>query len=230
MKKIIVCSLVSLVGGVIIGWIFYKHIIGMILGVGLMGAIVILEFNHNQEDKTMIANFKTFLHDIYTELLVGVSFRNALEYAGRQIPSEETVFKLRVEELVSRFKYENTGDPWLQFEKEMNLDVVNQFVDVMRVSQYSGGKITSVISHTIQVISDQIDLEMEISVMVAAKKLEFYMMMIVPLAIIAALSNGEGSYMTILYTTFIGRVIMSGVLLVMCISFAIGRVIVDIEG
>lgn len=45
----------------------------------------------------------------------------------------------------------------------------DQFVDVLKATYGYGGQVTQVLKHTIKSITDEIDLELEIAIIIASK-------------------------------------------------------------
>ena len=88
---------------------------------------------------------------------------------------------------------------------------------------------TQVLKHTIKSITDEIDLELEIDIIIASKKYEFYGMIGIPFLLMGLLSYSQYAYMRVLYETLLGRIVMTIGLSLMLISYLLGKKIVEIE-
>jgi len=118
---------------------------------------------------------------------------------------------------------------WQQFSSTMDNKYITEFVDVLEVTYAYSGNIVEIIKNTIHTISDAIDLTLELQVMITAKRLEFYMMMLLPVLLLGLLSYSQYGYMSVLYQSILGRIVMTSVLIGMIVSFFIGKEIIKVE-
>ena len=78
-------------------------------------------------------------------------------------------------------------------------------------------------------ISEKIEVEKEIQVLLSAKRLEQNIMSVVPFAIICYVSAASGGYFEPLYTTSAGRIVMTVCLVVYAAAYILGRKITLIQ-
>ncbi len=218
----------------IVIYIFYRSLIMA----GLCGCIAIFVslIKHykgkgiKREDELL--SFKELLNGIYSALLSGKSLRNSLEQGISEIENlnpEDEMIPLLERLLFNIQTGESEVMAWRSFSQAIDLDACYEFVEVLEQAYKSSGQITKVINRSCQILSDKIDLQLEIEVLISEKKLEFRIMMIAPLVLLALLSSSSQAYMTVLYTTMMGRIVMSFVLLSLLLAYGLGRKIIDIE-
>jgi tight adherence protein B len=213
-----------------IGWVYYRHALGVVF---IFVFILFLNkwiIPRNSSSKVSPILFKMFLNSIYTELLIGKSFRNALCDAKENLSFENEEFIMQVDTLIKDIHFQtNEIKAWIRFSESVDLYACHQFVDVLKATYSYGGQVTQVLKHTIKSITDEIDLELEIDIIIASKKYEFYGMIGIPFILMALLSYTQYDYMKVLYETFLGRIVMTFGFVLMLISYILGKKIVEIE-
>ena len=89
---------------------------------------------------------------------------------------------------------------------------INNFVQVYITCRSMGGNMEKVIEHTTEILTDKMTIEREIKTVTAQKKLEGRIISVMPLLMLILMNIGSLSYITPLYTTLAGRIIMTGAL------------------
>jgi Flp pilus assembly protein TadB len=193
-------------------------------------AFLLISRKKTSSEDMILLEFRELLNNIHSELLVGMSFRNAIdmsismqEYQSNQLNEAVQLLNKSMKFGLSEIK------AWQEFSKTMNIRYISEFVRVLEITYNYSGNITEIIQNTIHSISDAIDLTLELSVMIAAKRFEFYMMMVLPVIMLGLLSYSQYDYMSVLYQSTFGRIVMSGVLLSMGIAYIIGKEIIKVE-
>ncbi|WEK55082.1 MAG: type II secretion system F family protein [Candidatus Cohnella colombiensis] len=112
------------------------------------------------------------------------------------------------------------GDPLevslLDFAQRSGLEEVRNFSEVIAICKRAGGDLVEVVRNTSQFISEKLDVELEVSVMIANKKFESRIMMAMPFAFVGILGFMAADYMQPLYTG------IGVVLLTLCIFCLLG--------
>jgi tight adherence protein B len=93
--------------------------------------------------------------------------------------------------------------------KESGNSDIRDFAEVFAVAKRSGGNMTQIISRTITVISQKMDVEKEIDVLISAKRMEARIMNMVPFFIIFYISLTSPGFFDPLYHNLFGIVLMS---------------------
>lgn len=97
------------------------------------------------------------------------------------------------------------------------------------VAKKSGGDSVQIIRKAITNLCEKIEVEQEIQVGLAGKKLEFKIMSLVPLGILLYMRLCFVEFMDVLYGTALGASIMSVCLSVYVVAYYWGNKIVEIE-
>ena len=97
-----------------------------------------------------------------------------------------------------------------------NMDI-QDFAEVFAVAKRSGGNMTEIIGRTITVISQKMDVEKEIDVLISAKRMEARIMNMVPFFIIFYISLTNPGFFAPMYHNFFGVILMT-----VCMGFYIG--------
>lgn len=218
---------VGLAIGLLVGYVFFMNVflafVFCILG-GCLGY-----FKDTNEDEAIMFDFKEFLSCIYAELLVGRSFRNAIKtsielYDFKHKKLEEALIMLnrRIHSGVSE------KQAWLSLSDDMNEMYITKFAETLCATYDYSGNVSYIIKTTIMDISDAIDIALEVRVLIASKRLEFYIMMSLPIVLLGVLNMSQYNYMSILYESVFGRIVMVGVLLMMGLAYFIGKRLIKI--
>lgn len=173
-----------------------------------------------------IVFLRAFLTQIYSELTVGTSFRmatlSAIKHTEKQ--TVEALSNLEHHLLIGMGDYE----AWSTFEQELSNKSLSQFVKILEHAQYSGS-FQSVLQKTIYQMNERLDMDIDIGVAIAAKRFEFYAMMLTPIGLLIFLEVSNRAYMLVLFTTLLGRISMTVTFLSMLIAYVIGKNIIRIE-
>lgn len=87
-------------------------------------------------------------------------------------------------------------------------DDIRSFVQVYLTCRSTGGNVEKVISHTSKVMAEKMDIEKQIAVITAQKKLEGRIISAMPFAMLIALNLFSPAYISPLYSTIGGRIVM----------------------
>ncbi len=219
---------ISILLGFVIGITFYKSfLLSVIFSVVFL---VFFIFNKRKDESLVNQSFKEFLNGVHSELMVGQSFKNAIISAVEFYDFVDEDFNNQVKFMKRSLIL---GDTEQEVFNELNNSINNYYIDKFVHSlnssfSYSNNPV-EVITKTVKTISDAIDLETEINIMIAAKKMEFHLMTLIPILLFFLLSNSQGDYMNPLYTTITGRIVMTVVLILIIISYFIGSKIIKVR-
>lgn len=214
--------------GIMIGYVFYRSVLMMVI-FPLLFIGMVYKKEYDQSDLILL-EFKEFLNSLHSELLIGMSFRNAIDTAINLQEFNSKLLEEELNHLSKRIKCGQTDlQAWSIFAEKMSMKYITEFVNVLKVTYNYSGNLIEVVQNSIQSISDAIDLTLEINIMIAAKKFEFYMMMLLPIILLGLLSYSQYDYMSVLYHGVFGRGVMSIILIAMSIAYLIGKEIIKVE-
>ncbi len=177
--------------------------------------------------------FKDAIQSISAALNVGYSVENAVREAKKDLQliyrDEDMIlreFTYMVHQLDMNLPLEEVLQ---QFASRTEEEDVHTFVTVFAMAKRSGGDMISIIRNAVTRIGEKMDVKREIETTMAAKKLEFRIMSIIPFAMICYLKLSFSEFMSVLYGNPVGVVVMTISLAIYVASYEIGKKIVEIE-
>lgn len=233
----------EIIGGVIkntaicflISYIFYESF----LPIPFLSVIWIMYFRDWVEDRSrkkeheFRVQFSNSIQSIAAALKTGYSVENAIREAKSDM---ELMYdeRSRIRKEYERMTYQlnmkmSVMNVLERFSERIHQEDVDNFVTVFLSAQSSGGDSISIIKNAIKIISDKIETEKEIEVMLSAKKLEFEIMCIVPYFIIWYMKMTFREFIGILYGNSVGVVIMTSCLVIYMVAYRLGRKLTRIE-
>lgn len=186
-----------------------------------------------KQQQRLQIQFKECLRVVTAALYAGYSVENAFREAEKeltqllgkqaemcrelQIINQQLRLNIPVEELL-----QDLAD-------RSGVEEIYSFGQVFGYAKRNGSDFLHVLKDTSQRIADKIDLEREITTMVAAKRLEQKIMNVIPMGILLFVDITSPGFLDIMYTGMAGRVIMSVCLLVYGAAYLLSGRIVDIR-
>ena len=227
-----------LVGSFIIGtvsYLFYgKWYYAILFSPYLIRHVKSWEIQYIKKKKANFhQQFKEAIQSLSAALNVGYSVENALRETVKDL---RTIYKKEVL-LIKELTY-------VIRQIEMNLPVetaltelanrtededVQTFVTVFNMAKRSGGDMLEMIRNTVRQMGEKIDVEREIETILAAKKMEFHIMTLIPFGMIAYLKVSFPEFIQVLYGNLFGVVVMTVCLAIYVVSYEMGKRIVEIE-
>ncbi|ANE49003.1 hypothetical protein SY83_17885 [Paenibacillus swuensis] len=191
----------------IIGYLFYKSIVlsAALSFISLKAPGVWIRNRILKQKKELQLSFKHCLYSISSSLSAGKSVENAFREAIVDLtliyPDADLAMVQEMEAIVRKV------DNGLPIEKALSdlgarahLDEISNFTEVFNICKRTGGDLVEVVRKTAHMIGDKLQIEQEISVMIAQKRFESKAMCVIPFVIIGFLSFGSPDYMQPLYT------------------------------
>jgi tight adherence protein B len=204
-------------------WLMYRHIgIALVLTpLGLLYPRHYAKVLRNKRRDKLRLEFKEALHALSSLLSAGRSVENAFSSLENDlillIGDSHSDLMLELRAITNRL---HNGEPLevsLQdFAKRSNLDEVRNFADVITICKRAGGDLVEVVRRTSQLISEKLEVELEVAVLVSQKKFEARIMMGMPFAFVGVLGFIASDYMRPLHQG------MGMVLLTVCLLLLVG--------
>ena len=187
---------------ILVTWLFFGSIVVSVVSavaVGVMAQSFYQEHLLEKRKKALLMQFKDLLEALTSSYSAGKNtleaFIDAREDLG-QVYGEENDIVKELSIIVGGMKNNiNIEELLLNFAQRSGLDDIQNFADVFRVAIRQGANIKDIIFSTRDIISDKIEIEMEINTMLAGNKNELNIMMVMPLIIIVSI-KGMGTGMT----------------------------------
>lgn len=221
----------------VIGYIFYESVLGSII-VGAAGLyypkIQKNNLQKNRQEKLKL-QFKEAIASLSSSLAAGRSIENSFKEVVEDLyllyPDPNT-YIIREFEIINR-RIENgetIENAILNFSIRSDLEDVQNFANVFITCKRTGGNLVEVIRRTSDIISEKIDIQQEVSVMVSSKRFESKIMTIAPIAMILLLKTSAPDYLAPMYSwDTAGPIIMTICLVILVFGYWLGQRIMDIK-
>lgn len=225
----------SIVIIVILSYVFYGTFLGAIFCFPiLVGYYRIRRAELIKKKHTLFRlQFKDAIQSISAALHVGYSAENAVKEAQKELQilykkEERILEELRymVHQLDMNIPLEKV---FLELAVRTKDEDVRTFSTVFSMAKRSGGDMIAIIGNTVRRIMEKIDLQREMETVIAAKKLEFRIMTVIPLAILCYMKISFPEFLDVLYANVMGIILMTVCLLVYVVTYIAGKRIVEME-
>lgn len=177
--------------------------------------------------------FQDALQSLAAQLNIGYAMENAVKEVQRDLQMmyrPDTVIVREFTYMVRQLNLNVTAEQaWKEFARRVRLPEVESFVTVFVQAKRSGGDSLAIIQNAVQQISDRAEVKREIETVIAAKKLEFQVMALIPFGIIGYMRLSFPEFMGVLYGNLLGVCFMSGCLGLYLAAWKLGDKIVEIE-
>lgn len=185
--------------------------------------------------QTMEAQFRDALYSIITSLKSGLSMSSALvkcyEDLNRLHKFEKNKIILKEFERIKVDLEMGTAvdQTLIGFSERTKSIEITDFVNSIIIVREKGGNLVEVMENVTKMIADRINVKLAIKKVTAEKKQEAKLMSILPILITGALSVLSPDYLSSLYTTFIGKVLIVLASILLIINYFVVHRIIDIE-
>lgn len=199
-----------ILGGLVffsIGYLFYHSLIlSLLLGTaGLMIPKFWRRFMLERRRKTLNLHFKQALYSLSSSLSAGRSVENGFRDAVQDLllldpgGTSDLIFELKV--IVSRMEYGEPIEVALQdFARRAGMEDMANFADVFSTCKRTGGDLVEVVRRTSSVIGEKLDIQQEISVMIAQKRFESKALLAAPFLLLLFMNLTSPDYMETMYS------------------------------
>lgn len=115
------------------------------------------------------------------------------------------------------------------FQKRMNLEEVDNFVNAAIITEKTGGNLSEVMVNVCTMIGDRIQMKREIESLTAGKRSESRVLTIAPIIILPALALLSPSYLKPMYDTLLGKSLMVLAVMLLVTNYIVGKKIMNIR-
>ncbi|MFI3208203.1 MAG: type II secretion system F family protein [Eubacteriales bacterium] len=177
--------------------------------------------------------FRDYLQALMAALRTGYALENAISEGKRDLRQQYEDDARIIQDIGMIEGLLSMNIPieqaWKEWANELNIEVLSQFTTVFMIAKKSGGDSIAIIQNAISNICETVEIEMEISVILAGKKMEFYIMSFVPLGIILYMKLCFSQFMGVLYGNAFGIILMTICLGIYVLAFWWGNKMIQIE-
>lgn len=177
--------------------------------------------------------FQDAFQSLEAQLNVGYSMENAIKEVQRDLQimyDKKTLIVREFTYMARQLNLNVTAEiAWKDFAARIALPEVDTFVTVFSLAKRSGGDSIMIIKNAVRQLGDKAEVKREIDTVIAAKKLEFRVMSMIPFGIIAYMRLTFPEFMSGLYGNLPGVIFMSICLAAYIAAWNLGCKIVEIE-
>ncbi|MDI9482626.1 MAG: type II secretion system F family protein [Bacillota bacterium] len=219
-----------------VGWVFYQNyyitVITAILG--LFYPKIKLKKLTEKHINILRLQFKDMLYYLGSSLSAGRSVESAFAQVYSSLkniyPDDKSDIVRETEIILKRLRTnENIENILKDFANRSGIEEIHHFADVFSVCRRSGGNLIEVVRTTSRMISERIEIKQEIETNLAGKKQEQRILTLSPILMVIFISKMSGEFIQPLFSTEVGRVVMTISLLMIGIGIIISNRIMDIH-
>lgn len=216
-------------------YVFYRSAAAFLIFIPLGLIFPIIKKKEQKEKRLEQLNleFKEGILLLSSFLSAGYSVENAFSASLRELVllyGEEEMITVEFGRIESQIRMNRSVEQALsEFADRSGLDDVKNFADIFAAAKRSGGELVAIISHTADVIRDKVQVRQEILTMTASKQFEQKIMNMIPFFIVLFIDITSPGFFNIMYSTGIGRILMTLCMVIYITAYAIARRILKIE-
>lgn len=216
----------------IIGYLFYKST--LVSTLFFLYSISYKKYylkNIKEKNKyILLLQFRDFLYSVSTSISAGRQMEEAIYDARNNLEliyDEKDIIIQELNKIINGMEQSklSCGQLINKFALRSDLNEIKDFSDIYTTCRDTGADINKAVLKTCEKLIDKNSLKKELESALSQKKYETNILISMPLLILGLLNLVSPDYLTPLYTTFSGRVIMSAALLGMIVSWLmIGKI------
>jgi tight adherence protein B len=219
-----------------VGFIFYKN-----LWIALLFSTSSFYFLRIRRKQLLLRRkselndqFKQALFSMSSSLSAGRSFENSIVETVQDLQmlyaNPQTYIIVEFNIIMHRLRNgENVEAALKLFSDRADMEDIRNFSEVFSICKRSGGNLVEVIRRTAAMIGEKIELQQDISLLIAQKRFESRILSFAPLIIVALLSLSSPDYMLPLYEGVTGKLIMTVALAMLFLCFMVTNKIMNIQ-
>jgi len=219
-----------------LGFIFYHNVIVSLLITPfalLYPKIRTREIIDKRQDELNL-QFKDLLYSISSSLGSGKALETAFKESLKELriiyPNEETLIIKEIQYMQRKLEMnEQIENVLMDFAERSKLEDVRSFATILQTCNKRGGNVIEIIRNTSNVINDKIEVKQEIATILAQKKIEQKILSVMPVALLLLLSVTQKEYMEPVFTTVLGRIVMTVAIIFIISGYMIMKKIMDIK-
>ncbi|MFC0561254.1 type II secretion system F family protein [Halalkalibacter alkalisediminis] len=222
---------------VAIGYLFFQNILFAILtgGLGLLYPRVVHKRRKEKHDQAFILQFRDAMLSISSSLKAGSSLQTAFSrcYVDMKKQLDKQKLKpilLELERVNRDFQFGVSVEDTLEKFKERNsYEEVQQFIDGTLITKSKGGNLTEVIENITSMITDKINVQQEIKLATAQKKMEAKILTFFPIVLVVLIMLFNPAYLTPMYQSWVGTSLLFIASLMLIVNYFLAKAITTIE-
>lgn len=221
---------------IVLGWLFYKSVIAsvLLLAVPVKFYGRFCEYVVERKKETINMEFKDVLYAFSDTAASGRQADSAINAACRnmkRIYGEDNMLYEQLNTINIRIREMNESPERLlmEFAEDCEIDDIRNFLEIYCICINAGGDKEKAIAKAAGIISEKISLRQELKTIMVQKKLEAAILCCIPPVVLVFLQITSSSYAEVLFSTSVGRIIMTFCLAAMMFAAAMCLKIMDIK-
>lgn len=183
--------------------------------------------------KKLLLEFKDTILAMAAAMGAGYAVENALKEAAdevRLLHGTDSLMVKEMEDMIHKIHLNQQVECLLlDLGRRSQLEEIENFAQVFAAAKRSGGELVKIIDRTARIIGESIRVENEIEVLTAAKRYEQKIMNGMPLFLVLYMDLTSPGFFQVLYDTWLGRIIMTGCLIVYVLAVYLAERIIRIK-
>ena len=218
----------------LVSFVFYRslHLFILFTPAALCYPLLMRKELKKKRKEMLLLQFRDAILALSSCLNAGYSVENAFAEAMKEtdrLYGKDSMISGEIRLILHKTKMNRTLEQALEdFAGRSRLDDIKSFADVFLAARASGGELMKIIGRTSEIIGEKIRIQEDILTATASRRLEQKIMSLIPFLIVFYLEFSSPGFFEILYTTALGRVIMSGCLVVYGCSLLLAKQILEI--
>lgn len=219
----------------VFSFVFYRSVAVFLCGLplGICYPLVLREDLRKKRQESLQTQFKDMILSLASCLNAGYSVENGFAETLREtdrVYGKESMISSEIQLLLYKLRLNQTiGEALKDFAERSGLDDVKSFANVFLTARESGGELVKIISGTVDIIGEKIRIQEDILTATASRRLEQKIMSMIPVFIVLYMELTSPGFFQILYTTVLGRMIMTACFGVYLLSCFAAKKILEIE-
>lgn len=222
--------MIGFAAGFAVTFIFYKLVmLSLTCGI-LFGIVNVFTAAQSSVSKRMTRlriQFYDLLEAMSVAMRAGSPLYRALQSARDDLLllyTEDSDILTEVDIIIGKFNNAvPLSEAFTDFAERAKLEDIASFASVYATIEGKSGRTDEIIRETQQIISDKMEIEMEIATLLSAAKSEANIMLFMPVVIIGVIGYSGAGFMDSIYTTATGRIVSTVGLIVYVISYVLAR-------
>lgn len=199
----------------LLSFVFYRNLLVFLVFMPL-GACYPLFIKEDLKKKRMemlTVQFKDAILSVASGLNAGYSVENAFAVSLDEVSriyGKDSMIAGEIRLMLCKTRMNRTFEEALEdFAARSGLEDVRSFADVFLAARKSGGELMKIIARTAEIIGEKIRIQEDIMTATASKRMEQKIMSAIPILIVFYIEFTSPGFFDVLYTTLMGRIIMT---------------------
>lgn len=219
----------------ILSYVFYRSIwvFCALVPLGICYPLMIRKELKRHRLERLQGQFKDAILSVASCLNAGYSVENAFSEALKEVNrvhGSDSMMSEEIRLMIHKTRVNRTFEEALHdFAVRSGLEDAKSFADVFLAARASGGELMQIIARTAEIIGEKIRIQEDILTATASRRLEQKIMNVIPIMIVLYLDLTSPGFFDVLYTTTVGRLIMSGCLLIYLGAIVLAKKMTEIS-